>query len=1210
MKKIAIILFLFGLSLNSYSQIDIIKRKVTVDSLKARNDSIYVRSPMTGGVAKFDTYLNVALDQPIDSLTLSPNIPSPQSAYVGKMFLDSTTNLLGYFLEGDINPNWINVTQNTPVLNNTSDTLKALTPVSADEVTFSTPNPIITVRPCRADSLGLAELFVGIVIEDIPPGKIGKIAGFDFIAQVNTTEWEKGDRLYVKSDTSWLTNERPMAPTYSLFVGTVFIKSATTGIIGVNVQNFTDTDTEANLEGVINGIITQKQAIRDTIISNILYFETFNEEDTVKDLPFMYFGMRYNLNTKTNTGTNGYARVPLVYGTATNAQTNYIYIDYNSGNPQLAVSTTSFPDDGVRLGECNVYDQATHELYGFGSFQRFNNAVDGSNTDGLLSKITKRLRLNGSVYESPGIDPTVSIVVDGANKDSVNVTATAGIIWQFNRQTYSAQTEKRYLWFNSPTGERWINDLNEIDSTESGIPIHTGNTNRYGINVFAIQNSGGFEDFLGVTSPTNIYVSDANAISDIANFAVTNVPNKYSKVAIRLYRLVLRYQTGTGGTITNLLGAGNYQDERGFLLGYGGTGSSTGGLTTNYADTDFTIYNNIDPTKIAQFDAGNITTGTTKTYDFPDKSGELAVIVGDSLNVTGNIIGDTIKSRGRIMIGNGDPLSALHINKGIGDLSTGIILGNNTTGFYYDGLSMILRNSGINSASFLTTGIVGGSNATGKAYLIDESATITNPNHTFRGDENTGLGYNQTGDEGVLIAGGKPIASFKENVTEQFIINPQADYTGTTLAPNLAWGDGDLGFRETSDDILVYSTSNTDIWEFNGNILSSLATGGAAIKANAGGATVPIHFFKGDENTGTSRVADGQLGLVADGVLGIVVTEDSTVHDSIAVFNSGIKFNDGTTQTTAAGVSFGLENQLPIMGTSDFKYTNKFKYDTTKNALTVGFRTGTIGDNSFTQGGESGGENEASGFNSASFGSTTVASGDYSSAFGLFSQATGDYSMAFGRSGTATNTYSTAWGFGADATGFLATAFGLETEANDYAEIVFGRYNVIGTGNQTSWVSTDNIFTIGNGTTGAARANAFQIKKNGNTVIGGTLDVTGGITGGMNVVKAEILYTNTTQTTIITLPADAVIWEIGLEVTTIFNDSGSDLVDIGITGDAPRYVSDAQVHNLIFDMGTTLGVLNIPERQTSSTNITFQYTGLNSDATQGVGYVYIHYTLH
>lgn len=747
MKKLITLLILYGLSLNSYSQIDITKRKVTLDSLAARNDSIYVLSPMTGGVAKFDTYLNVALDQPIDSLTLNPNIPSPQQAYPYKIFADSATNLLGYFLEGDINPNWINVSQNTPVLNNTADTLKALTPVSAGEITLSTPNPTITVVPCRSDSLGLSELFVGIVIKDIPPGKIGKIAGFDFIAQVNTTEWEVKDRLYVSADTSWLTNTRPMAPNYNLFVGTVFVKHATFGVIGVDVDNFTDSDTEVNLEGSINGIITKKQAIRDTIISNVLYFETYNEDIPTKDLPFMYGGMRYNLNTTANTGTNGYASVTLVYGTATAAQTNYIYIDYNFGVPQLSVSTTAFPEDGIRLAECNVYDQATHELYGFGSFQRFNNSVDGSNSDGLFNKTVKRLRLDGSIYEEPGIDPTVSIVVDGANKDSANITTTPGIIWQFNKQTYQAQTEKRYLWLNSPTGERWITDLNEVDSTESGIAIHSGNTNRYGLNIFAIQNSGDFNDFLAVTSPTDVYVSDDNAINDIANLSVTNVPNKYSKVSIRLYRIVLRYQTGSGGTITNLLGAGNYQDERGFTLGSGGSGVGSGGAVSNFPDTDFTIYNNLDPTKISQFDASQITTGTTRTYDFPDKSGEFAVIVGDSLNVTGNIIGDAIKSSS-IKTGVARLISNTEYPQLIFDVTT-----NPTTPLngwmWYNGTNLNFNDGSATHDLLLNGGLIG-ITSTNKTFLgIDAGASATGVNNVFLGHS---AGYeNLTGGTNTFV---------------------------------------------------------------------------------------------------------------------------------------------------------------------------------------------------------------------------------------------------------------------------------------------------------------------------------------------------------------------------------------------------------------------------------------------------------------------------
>jgi hypothetical protein len=57
-------------------------------------------------------------------------------------------------------------------------------------------------------------------------------------------------------------------------------------------------------------------------------------------------------------------------------------------------------------------------------------------------------------------------------------------------------------------------------------------------------------------------------------------------------------------------------------IAYGGTGSSD--LKLN--DTDFGIKDNSDPTKIGQFNASNLPTATTRTYDLPYYSGTLGLV--------------------------------------------------------------------------------------------------------------------------------------------------------------------------------------------------------------------------------------------------------------------------------------------------------------------------------------------------------------------------------------------------------------------------------------------------------------------------------------------------------------------------------------------------------------------------------------------------------
>jgi hypothetical protein len=142
--------------------------------------------------------------------------------------------------------------------------------------------------------------------------------------------------------------------------------------------------------------------------------------------------------------------------------------------------------------------------------------------------------------------------------------------------------------------------------------------------------------------------------------------------------------------------------------------------------------------------------------------------------------------------------------------------------------------------------------------------------------------------------------------------------------------------------------------------------------------------------------------------------------------------------------------------------------------------------------------NEASN-NHASIGggSSNHASGSYSSIPGGKSNtANGFASVAFGANNEANGMLSTASGNYNVAEGNYSFASGLHNFANDYAESVFGQYNTTVYGSANSWVATDRLFTIGNGTgaAGNLRSNALTILKNANTTIGGSLTLNGNVT--------------------------------------------------------------------------------------------------------------------
>lgn len=118
------------------------------------------------------------------------------------------------------------------------------------------------------------------------------------------------------------------------------------------------------------------------------------------------------------------------------------------------------------------------------------------------------------------------------------------------------------------------------------------------------------------------------------------------------------------------------------------------------------------------------------------------------------------------------------------------------------------------------------------------------------------------------------------------------------------------------------------------------------------------------------------------------------------------------------------------------------------------------------------------------------ASGDYSIAIGGFlTEAWGHSSVAIGNGYAdfvqmriydtkASGINSVAIGNGASADGNYSTAIGRNVTSQASWSFVTGRFNAL-SGSTTSWISTDPLFVIGNGSGRTSRSNAMTVLKNG-----------------------------------------------------------------------------------------------------------------------------------
>ncbi len=113
-------------------------------------------------------------------------------------------------------------------------------------------------------------------------------------------------------------------------------------------------------------------------------------------------------------------------------------------------------------------------------------------------------------------------------------------------------------------------------------------------------------------------------------------------------------------------------------------------------------------------------------------------------------------------------------------------------------------------------------------------------------------------------------------------------------------------------------------------------------------------------------------------------------------------------------------------------------------------------------------------------------------AYGFSLTSSGNGSLTGGAPATASTTASglgaIAWGDGDTSSGTMSTTFGLGNINNSYAAMVIGKYANLSGSTASSWVSTDPLLVLGNGSSGSP-ANAFSVLKNG-AVTGGAFSGT------------------------------------------------------------------------------------------------------------------------
>jgi hypothetical protein len=205
---------------------------------------------------------------------------------------------------------------------------------------------------------------------------------------------------------------------------------------------------------------------------------------------------------------------------------------------------------------------------------------------------------------------------------------------------------------------------------------------------------------------------------------------------------------------------------------------------------------------------------------------------------------------------------------------------------------------------------------------------------TIKGRLGYGTGFVYVGTNtaaGILklVSGGGAVAcTFDASQDATFAGSITVPSENNAAHPELAFGDGDTGFYEASDDSMWYASAGVARWKSDsGYLLSTITTFKPTIVNEVATATNPAYTFYTDLDTGIGHAAADKLSLIAGGVgtatitstgVGIGTTSSSyrlTVLNSTASDNKTIAHFEGQGiggSTDAGGQYISVTRTGPI----------------------------------------------------------------------------------------------------------------------------------------------------------------------------------------------------------------------------------------------------------------------------------------------------------
>ena len=426
---------------------------------------------------------------------------------------------------------------------------------------------------------------------------------------------------------------------------------------------------------------------------------------------------------------------------------------------------------------------------------------------------------------------------------------------------------------------------------------------------------------------------------------------------------------------------------------------------------------------------------------------------------------------------------------------------------------------------------------------------------------------------------------------------------GTNISLTFPTNRGTSGqvLKTNADGTTSWTTPSSGLTNFTESNYTYDAKTGVKLLANNAGANVDVVLQPKGEGAILAQQPDGTA--AGGNNRGALAVDLQTLRESNTQVASG----------RASVIAGGWDNEVAGTG-SAILGGGKNTIDGDYNSIGGGRSNNSVGNYSVVAGGYG---NQASS-------DYSVVSGGYDNeakylAFvggGTYNVANGNYSsISGGRSNTTSTAFYTAigGGYGNTAGGYASTIAGGRSNtasgdlsfvgggdgntAQSYGESALGLYSTVGTGNATTYVATDRLFVVGNGTADAARSNALTILKNANTTIGGSLTLNG---NGINTSLTFPIYRGTSGQVLTTDGIGGSSWATPANGTVTSVTGTAPIVSSG--GNAPVISISAATISTAGSMSaadkTKLDGLESTQWTTNGSNIYYNtgYVGIGTNA--------------